>query len=327
MSPFISIIVPVYNVEHFIARCARSLFGQSMKDIEYIFVDDCTPDRSVEVLRQVMDEYKSRQLNVKIISHNCNQGPGSARNTGLKIASGEYIYFCDSDDWLEPDAMERLHETAQRTGADLVWFDWYLSFSSKERWMHEEEEENPIACLKSILSGKLKFNLWNKIVRRALYIEHEVYFPEGHRMAEDMIMIKLYAYVNNICYIPLPLYHYTCNNYSSLTNSHSEESFIQIRHNSDAIIHFLQTIYGDMLDIELQYFKLNVKLPFLITNDKSSYKRWLEWYPEANSFIKRNTVISFKIRLLQRMAVYRQFWYIRLYYFLVYKVVATIIYK
>ena len=82
-----------------------------------------------------------------------------------------------------------------------------------------------------------------------------------------------------------------------------------------------------MLDIELQYFKLNVKLPFLITNDKSSYKRWLEWYPEANSFIKRNTVISFKIRLLQRMAVYRQFWYIRLYYFLVYKVVATIIYK
>lgn len=77
MSPFISIIVPVYNVEHFIARCARSLFGQSMKDIEYIFVDDCTPDRSVEVLRQVMDEYKSRQLNVKIISHNCNQGPGA----------------------------------------------------------------------------------------------------------------------------------------------------------------------------------------------------------------------------------------------------------
>ena len=61
----------------FYSTMCRSLFGQSMKDIEYIFVDDCTPDRSVEVLRQVMDEYKSRQLNVKIISHNCNQGPGA----------------------------------------------------------------------------------------------------------------------------------------------------------------------------------------------------------------------------------------------------------
>lgn len=327
MTPFVSIIVPVYNVENFIERCARSLFEQSMTDIEYIFVNDCTPDRSMEVLYQVIDEYKFKGLNIKTISHDRNKGPGSARNTGLRVATGEYIYYCDSDDWIEPYTMAKLYEAVQKTQADLVWFDWYLSFNKKERWMKEREEEEPLKCLKAILSGKLKFNLWNKIVKRILYIEHEVYFPEGFCMAEDMIMIKMYAYVDKVCYVPLPLYHYIQNNYSSLTQSRSDNYFFQIRHCADDTIDFLQATYGKELAVELQLFKLNVKLPFLITNNKTAYRHWLDWYPEANPYINRNAIISFKVRLLQQMALHHQYWFVRVYNFLVYKVVASLIYR
>lgn len=328
MTPFVSIIVPVYNVEKFIESCARSLFEQTIRSrIEYIFVDDCSSDGSVEVLRRVIDAYKVDALNVKIVSHEQNRGPGSARNTGLKIATGEYIFYCDSDDWIEFYAMEKLYEAAQETQADLLWFDWYLSFQKKERWMREEAEENPMTCLKAILSGKLKFNLWNKLVKRRLYLEHEIYFAEGFCMAEDMMMIKVYAFVEKVCYVPLPLYHYIQGNTSSLTKSYSEKSFLQIRQSADDVISFLQGVYGNQLHLELNFFKLNVKLPFLISKDKVAYKHWLNWYPEANRHIKQNRIISYKVRLLQQMALHRQFWFVRLYYFLVYQVIAKILYR
>lgn len=325
MIPFVSIIVPVYKVEAFIGRCVRSLFEQTIhNDIEYIFVNDCTPDQSIEVLQSIITEYQSKNLNIHIISHEHNKGPGSARNTGLKAATGEYIFYCDSDDWIEPYAMEWLYDAAQHTHPDLIWFDWYLSFGTNERWMKEREEENPLSCLKSILSGKLKFNLWNKIVRRQLYIDNSVYFPEDFCMAEDMMMIKMYAYVSSVCYVPVPLYHYMQDNSSSLTHSFSEKHYSQIRSCADATIRFLQFVYGSKIHTELEYFKLNVKLPFLISTDKIAYEHWVDWYPESNRYIWQNTVISFRVRLLQQMAAYRQFWFVRIYYYLLYQLLPSI---
>ena len=87
--PKVSVIVPVYGVEKYIERCARSLFEQTLDDIEYIFVDDCSPDRSIEILNQVIGEYPGRKDQVQIIHHASNQGLALARQTGLKAATGE----------------------------------------------------------------------------------------------------------------------------------------------------------------------------------------------------------------------------------------------
>lgn len=87
----VSVIVPVYKVEKYIERCARSLFNQTLDDIEYIFVDDCSPDRSIEILNQVIGDYPRRKDQVQIIHHASNQGLALARQTGLKAATGEYI--------------------------------------------------------------------------------------------------------------------------------------------------------------------------------------------------------------------------------------------
>lgn len=103
----VSIIVPIYGVEKYIERCARSLFEQSFKDIEYIFVNDCTTDASMSILASVIRDYPG--YNIHIINKKTNEGLPQARKTGVIASTGEYIMHVDSDDWLEPKAIEKLY--------------------------------------------------------------------------------------------------------------------------------------------------------------------------------------------------------------------------
>jgi glycosyltransferase involved in cell wall biosynthesis len=327
MNHTVSIIVPIYNVESYIERCVRSLFEQTLNNIEYVFVDDCSPDQSMTVLHRLIKAYEQKGLTIKIISHEQNKGLPSARNSGLVAATGEYVFHCDSDDWMERDAIEKMYQAAQVKAADIVWTDWYLSFEKKERYMRQQGEGSPLDCIKAMLSGRLKYNVWNKLVRRSIYVDHHITFPEGFGMGEDMTMIKTFAFARKVCYLPEALYHYIRMNMSAFTQMASESHLEQVLHNASHIIAFLQERYGEELNEELQFFKLNIKLPFLITNDPNSYRRWLEWYPEANSYIDRNKQFSRRIRLIQRAAVNKQFWVLRLHYYLVIRVVYGIIYK
>ena len=101
----ISILTPVYGVEKYIEQCARSLFEQSYAPIEYIFVDDCTPDKSIGILQSLLKEYPERAQQVRIIHHDRNRGVGAARQTALMAATGDYLLFADSDDMLPEDAV------------------------------------------------------------------------------------------------------------------------------------------------------------------------------------------------------------------------------
>ena len=99
--PKVSVIIPVYGVEKYIERCARSLFEQTLDDIEYLFIDDCTPDRSVEILKQVLDEYPHRKNQVIIHRMEKNSGQAAVRKWGMLNVAGEYVIHCDSDDWVD----------------------------------------------------------------------------------------------------------------------------------------------------------------------------------------------------------------------------------
>ena len=111
----ISVIIPIYKVESFIARCAESLFNQTFDEgIEYIFVDDASPDDSVKILQDIIAEYPNRFQQVKILHHKFNQGLPAARNTGLAEAIGEYVFHFDSDDYADPDMLETLYYDSNR---------------------------------------------------------------------------------------------------------------------------------------------------------------------------------------------------------------------
>jgi glycosyltransferase involved in cell wall biosynthesis len=326
MYPLISVIIPIYGVEKFLNRCASSLFEQASDAIEYIFVNDCTQDKSMEILQSVMQEYESGHLNVRVLTHTENRGLPSARNTGLAAATGEYVYHCDSDDWIEGGMMALLLEAINKTHADIIWFDFFLSFEKNERQFNQQVKETPEECLKAMMSGKMKFNVWNKLVKRNLYTEHQIQFPDGYSMGEDMTMLKLFAYAQTVSYLPHALYHYIQLNQNAYTKTCSEQALLQIRHNVDDIILFFSTTFGDKYDVELQFFKLNVKYPFLISEDRISYRRWLTWYPEANPYIDQNTSFSCRAKILQKMAILHQFWFVRLHYIL-FKIRYGIIYK
>ena len=104
----VSILVPVYGVEKYIKRCARSLFEQTYDNIEYIFVDDCTQDRSIDILEEVLKEYPNRKNQVKILHHAKNRGLSASRNTALDASTGDYLMHVDADDYLHVDAIALL---------------------------------------------------------------------------------------------------------------------------------------------------------------------------------------------------------------------------
>ena len=128
--PLISVIVPIYNVERFIERCVKSLMEQTLQDVEYIFVDDAATDNSMKILAATLSIYSDH--NIRILVHQENKGLPAARNTGLAVATGEYVFHCDSDDYMEKDMLEVLYKKAKETDADIVWCDWFLSFEKKK---------------------------------------------------------------------------------------------------------------------------------------------------------------------------------------------------
>ena len=323
----ISVIVPIYKVENFIGRCVDSLMKQSLRQgVEYIFVDDCSPDKSMLVLNEVLNSYPERKSNILIIKHKENKGLPSARNTGMQYASGKYIYHCDSDDYLEDNALELLLQQAESLHADIVWCDWFLTFSKNERYMKQPVYFTPDEALKGILKGHMKYNVWNKLVLHSLYTENGILFPDGHGMGEDMTMIRLFACASKIAYLPTALYHYVKTNNEAYTTSFSHKALSDIQWNDTKTIDFLLYKKGESILCEINCFKLNVKYPFLISDRRDMYELWQTWFPESNSYIFRNNG-SIRSRLLQYAASKRLFWLIRLHYFLVYRFVYGIIYR
>ncbi len=111
--PKVSVIIPVYGVENSIERCARSLFEQTLDEMEYLFIDDCTKDRSIEVLKSVLKDYPKRKSQVTIHRMDNNSGQAKVREWGILNATGEYIIHCDSDDWVDKDIYRELYEKAK----------------------------------------------------------------------------------------------------------------------------------------------------------------------------------------------------------------------
>ena len=116
--PKVSVIVPVYNVSKYVERCVRSLMEQTCPDIEYIFVDDATPDDSMAVLERVLEDYPQRLANVRILHNMQNQGLAKSRFIGMDEAAGEFVLHCDSDDWMEQDMVQAMLEAALAHDAD-----------------------------------------------------------------------------------------------------------------------------------------------------------------------------------------------------------------
>lgn len=328
MGAKVSVIVPIYKVEDFISRCANSLLRQTMTDLEYIFVNDATPDASVEKLLEVLQQYPERSAKVKIVHHEKNKGLPSARNTGLSIATGEYVFHCDADDYVDSIMLETLYNAAVNNNADIVYCDWYLSFNKTERYMRQPKYDSPCEAVKAMLGGAMKYNVWNKLVKKAVYENNKLLFPDGYGMGEDMTMIIAFINATRIKYVHKAFYHYVKTNTSAFTQSFSHKNLVDLQYNVSRVENEIHKHYGTSLEKELAFLKLETKFPLLIMGtNHEQYREWTALYPESNKYIWQNKYISFRSRMLEWLACKRQWWLVELYYLLVIRFVYGVLYK
>lgn len=300
----VSVIVPVYGVRQYLGKCLASIFAQSLKGFEVIIVDDASTDGSLDVAKECVACLNRDDIHVRIIRHDLNKGLPSARNTGLDAAKGKYIFHFDGDDFADHSMLEALHDEAEDKGADIVWCDWFLTSSRGERYMRQPGYSTSTEAINGMLGGAMKFNVWNKLVRRSLYDTNNIRFPERRAMGEDLTMIKLFAHADKVSYLPRAFYHYVKYNSGAYSRNYNAEHLSQLRENVCDLSAYLQERAPGQFDIELNLLKLEVKFPFLLMahDRKRFYGLWKEWYPEANRFISANRYISLRSRMIQQLA-------------------------
>lgn len=292
--PAVSVIVPVYKVEPFVARCVRSLFAQSLADMEFIFIDDCTPDRSMEVIREVMEaEFPARMPQVRTFKMPENSGQAKVRMQGLALATGEYVIHCDSDDELtSPDAYRLLYEKAVSERLDIVTCNYLKEEPSGHRVLVKEECQG----VSDLLLDKVQGSLVCRLVRRAL-LQEGLLAPQGN-MGEDLVLaLQATLRARSSGHIDEPFYLYKYRP-ASISKSQGRESAIR-RHqaltaNVRMLVGLLTGSYGYKENAPeiacFKYYARHCIEPYV--GDKACYQLWRETFPEVDAKLLANPYLS-----------------------------------
>ena len=297
--PKVSVIIPVYGVEQYIERCARSLFEQTLDDIEYLFIDDCTPDKSVEVLKSVLEDYPNRKNQVIIHRMEQNSGQAAVRKWGMQNATGEYVIHCDSDDWVDSDMYRAMYEKAVEEGSDVVICDYEIVTSkSQEHTKAVLGEAKVDAIISDILKVKTSSSLWNKLFRICL-IDNELHYPTNN-MGEDLaICIQLLGRAHLISYLPTCYYFYFYNNVSIVNNKAKIFSnFTDIVENVKITIDYCSSAMKGKFKYEfvaLQSKKRDIIIPIIF--EKDNYETWKNTFKEINRDILICPYLSLKEKM------------------------------
>lgn len=301
--PKVSIIIPVYGVEKYIERCIRSLFEQTLRDIEYIFIDDCTPDKSVEILKRVLEEYPQRKSQVVIHRMEKNSGQAAVRKWGMLNATGEYVIHCDSDDWVDVHMYEEMYNKAIEEDADVVVCDFCSTDCENEQYskgLISKERENVIV---DVLLWRIAGCLWNKLVRRKEYTDHDLNYPT-HNMGEDAaFIVQILWNAKRISYLPKPLYYYYTNPTSitkDVTDEKIRKRFLQATANVEIIEQFLvDKATGKIKDALTKYiFEQSYLLVSLARKNKEDLSIWRRSVGKIRSRVYKCSYLSIKNKLV-----------------------------
>ena len=286
----ISIIVPIYNVAQYIELCLKSVTEQTLTDgLECILIDDCGSDNSIEIAKQYIQNYHGN-IKFKIIRHEKNMGLSRARNTGIEKASGEYIYFLDSDDEITSDCLEQLYGKVTRYGnVDLV-----------QGSMYETTEESTTPCnfniseytddLNIIKTFLLTYHGYiitaqNRLVKRDLVLQHHLFFREGIIHEDNYWTFFLAKIVKRMCYCSKRTYYhrYNCNSITNNINLKKENLAYKtiVTELSNHIDQFLPGVQKEYI---LNNLLTAIKEQYL---DEQTKKQAIDSFMTVNSFVEK----------------------------------------
>ena len=257
MKPLLTVVIPVYNVEKYLKRCVESVLVQGWHNYDILLVDDGSTDSSP----QICDDYVKAYDLISVI-HKENGGPSEARNTGILHAKGEYVYFPDSDDWLEPQTFEELAEVLESQEFELVSFN-------REFVKGEEDAIVSDPLVTQVFGGKDAFVQMlkhsyitgfanDKIYKKSLFIDNNISFPKGKYYEDLGTNYKLFLSAKKVFATNQKYYHYLIDNPDSITQSWNEQKF------SDMFGFYKDIFYSDFVRSQLNKEELQISQRYYV---------------------------------------------------------------
>ncbi|MCQ2163960.1 MAG: glycosyltransferase [Bacteroidales bacterium] len=302
--PKVSVIIPIYNVAPHLKRCVDSLMNQTLDDMEFIFVEDCSTDDSPSVLEEALSAYPERRPCVKLIRHETNMGLTRSRNDGLSVAAGDYIAHCDSDDWVDHAMYEKLYLKAVAEDADIAMCDfWFARENGDELYHTMSPSGNHDEDVRRYI-GKLWTVAWNLIIRRSLYETYGLRSPEHICYTEDFYLtVRAVYYASKIAKVDEPLYWYNQMNSGSIMHNLNEKSRTEERISYlDTIAFFEVEGVLDRYEREMGWRILKNK-QILVLLDR--FDEFMAIWPRSHRYIwsVRRPFCDWKIRILMTLVV------------------------
>ena len=275
----ISILIPVYNVKDFVVRCLESVATQTYQgSMECVIVDDCGCDESMALVEKFVTSYNGR-IDFRILHHEHNRGLAAARNTAVANANGNFVFHLDSDDWLEPTAIEHLVKKQKETEADIVSGNALRHRKNEMTVLKECGYTSPLDMAYKMIEFTMDHVIWRRLIRRSLYLENDIKAVEGVNVGEDHhTMPRLAYYAKTVAILDEVVYHYNCLNSNSYMSNRTVCFNMNRFHSDYSSIKILQDFFKDkdnycvkrLQEIEMFFLENSMK-DAAMHNDVAAY--------------------------------------------------------
>ena len=274
--------MPIYKVEQFLEKTLNSVFSQTYQNVEYVFVNDCSPDNSLQVLQDTISEHLIKESRYTIINHNQNEGIAVSRTDCIVHAKGEYVLFVDSDDWIEKDTVEQMIAATKGGTIDIVGCDFMKDHLSGQSTYHHEDyaktcRENMLKCLNYDIATVL----WKLLIRRTLF-ENITITPHVDIVEDYIMSVKLYYYAKSFSSIPKAFYHYVQYNQARVSLQTLWSVSMHIK-GVQEVEQFCREkdLYDDFVAHKLLLRKFNIRSNFVLNKQLQDETAFRNTFPES----------------------------------------------
>lgn len=251
-NPLVSIIVPVYNQEKYLSICLDSLINQSLSEIEIICVNDCSTDKSLNIL----NEYSAKDSRVIVINLPKNVKQGGARNAGIQVAKASFLGFVDSDDWVSLDMYEKLYNRAIKDNADIVCSNYYQYFNEATICLQENCDSNILAKSQDEINKYFIMNglrLWTNIIKRKIFSDNDLMFPEEIFYEDNAIGSIVYLSSKKVVKEESAYYYYRCDNVSTTRSQNNYRFYDRLVTSKLFLTNMKERGYYDRYKLEIDF--------------------------------------------------------------------------
>ena len=322
--PKISIIIPIYNVEEYITECLQSVMRQTYKgEIECILVDDCGKDNSISIAEQLIADYTG-PIKFLVLHHEHNRGLSAARNTGTDAATGGYIYYLDSDDYISDNCIEVLTQPLKEREYDMVVGRMKMFEGMDEEYIWVEDttivEGNENVFKAYYVERKMYATTWNRLINRNLFSIYNLSFKEGLLHEDELWNYMLFTQIQTLVIVNYRSYYYRIRPNSIVTGSttniekHIADTYYTVdyalshpwRKNQDAYVQCIQYYFSNFLTLAAKNKKNGYREYYI------QLRRKFNFHPLHLLLARRMSIIEFKHKLHYAMPPYFGYWYLRI---------------